>query len=764
MEPDPFRQLYDILPEPILLVRSDGVLLSVNAAAAQLLGCPASGLLGRTLREITLDTDDKLTRLFRTWERSRKLLPGGLVFCVDGGTTIDCQVEGGLCAQASERAPGSLVLRLSEKAKASSAFRTLTRRIEQLNAEIMVRRRSEAILHGHKEWLRAILASIGEGVLATNAVGEITFLNPVAEELTGWKESEAKGRPVREAFEVVNGITREVLCNPVSEVLLEGRPTILGSHALLIPREGRERFVTGRSTPLHDEGGAISGAVLIFRDVTEQRLAAIALADSQERLRVTLKNAPVFLYTADRDLRYTWIQRPHASIPVEELLGRRDDELFAPEEVRELIELKQRVLDRGAGERKEITLNIGASLEVYDMTVEPLVGDGAVLGVTVAALDVTERARAQEAIRRSEQHFRELANSMPQMVWGARPDGYLDYYNERWYEFTGFPREEGGDQSWAPILHPDDGQYCFDTWYGAVRSGQRYEIEYRFWDRVTERYRWFLGRALPVKNAEGEITRWFGTATDIDDQKRVMEELRQANEGLQQFAYSASHDLQEPLRMIAIYSQLLGRKLENESDEEIAEYLGYTIQGARRMEALVRDLLAYTQAGALDVSGALDEANCRTALEIALENLRLSIEETGAQIVGTDLPVVCAQKIHVVQLFQNLIGNALKYRSGQQPQINIAAVRREAEWEFSVSDNGIGIAEQYHSQIFGVFKRLHPHHPSPGTGIGLAICKKIIERYRGRIWVESTEGQGSTFHFTLPAGHLPDSVRDFEHE
>ena len=758
MTPDPFRQLFDILPEPILLVRSDGVLLSANAAAAELLDCPVSGLTGKTLREITLDPDDKLTRLLKTWERSRKLLPGSLLFCLNGGTTVDCQVEGGLYAPASERAPGSLVLRLSEKAKASSAFRTLTRRIEQLNAEITVRRQSEAILHGHREWLRAILASIGEGVLATNAAGEITFLNPVAEELTGWKESEAKGRPVQEAFGVVNGITREGLCNPVSEVLSEGRTTILGSHALLIPCEGRERFITGRGTPLYDERGAISGAVLIFRDVTQQRLAAITLADSQERLRVTLKNAPLFLYTADRDLRYTWIQRPHAKIPVEQLLGRRDDELFAPEEVRELIELKQRVIDRGTGERKEITLNIGASLEVYDITVEPLVADGAVLGVTVAALDVTERTRAQVAIRRSERHFRELANSMPQMVWGARPDGYLDYYNERWYEFSGFPREEGGDQSWVPILHPDDAQYCFDTWYGAVRSGQRYEIEYRFWDRVTQRYRWFLGRALPVKNADGQITRWFGTATDIDDQKRVIEELRQANEGLQQFAYSASHDLQEPLRMIAIYSQLLGRKLENESDQEIAEYLGYTIQGARRMEALVRDLLAYTQAGATDVSGALDGANCRTALEIALANLRLSIEETGALIVATDLPVVCAQEIHMVQLFQNLIGNALKYRSGQQPRINIAAVRREAEWEFSVSDNGIGIAEQYHSQIFGVFKRLHPHHPSPGTGIGLAICKKIIEHYRGRIWVESTEGHGATFHFTLPAGHLPDSV------
>ena len=467
--------------------------------------------------------------------------------------------------------------------------------------------------------------------------------------------------------------------------------------------------------------------------------AAEALRLYEERLRVALMNVPLVLYTTDRELRYTWIHGPHRDLSHEELPGK-------------LLEVKQRVLDQGAGERKEIEIETGAGVQSYDVTIEPLLDAvGAIAGVTVAALDITQRTRAEAAIQRREQDFRELADSMPQIVWAARPDGYLDYYNERWYEFTGFPRGKGGDTSWAPILHAADVEYCHNTWYGAVLSGQPYEIEYRFWDRSSGRYRWFLGRALPVKDEAGNVIRWFGTCTDIDQQKRLVEKLRAANEDLNQFAYSASHDLKEPLRMVAVYSQLLQRKLENQVDRETAEYLGYTIQGAQRMETLVYDLLMYTEAATVDIVKTA-EVDSNVALQTALSNLRLSIEESGAGIDAGHLPVVRAHEVHVVQLFQNLIGNAIKYRSVEQSRIRVLAEQHGAEWMFSVADNGIGIAPKYHSQIFGVFKRLHTRVHSPGTGIGLAICKKITERYGGRIWVDAEEGRGSTFYFTLPAG------------
>jgi len=240
------------------------------------------------------------------------------------------------------------------------------------------------------------------------------------------------------------------------------------------------------------------------------------------------------------------------------------------------------------------------------------------------------------------------------------------------------------------------------------------------------------------------------TDTTLEEQKRLVEQLRRANEDLNQFAYSASHDLKEPLRMVAVYSQLLQRKVGHLLDRDAAEYLTYAIQGAQRMETLVSDLLTYTEAATVDVVTAGKVAS-NAGFQKALSNLRLSIEESGAEIDCGPLPEVWAHEVHLVQLFQNLVGNAIKYRAAEPVRIKVQAVRRAEEWEFSVADNGIGIAPEYHSLIFGVFKRLHSRTHSPGTGIGLAICKKIVERYGGRLWVDSEEGKGSTFYFTLRA-------------
>jgi PAS domain S-box-containing protein len=233
--------------------------------------------------------------------------------------------------------------------------------------------------------------------------------------------------------------------------------------------------------------------------------------------------------------------------------------------------------------------------------------------------------------------------------------------------------------------------------------------------------------------------------------QRSNEELRRANEDLNQFAYSASHDLQEPLRMVALYSQILQREYGGKLGEDADLYLGYTVAGARRMEMLVRDLLAYTRA----VSSADPvqvPVNTGDALREALTNLRNAIAESGATVHHPSLPDVLVSRVHLIQLFQNLIGNAIKYRSEASPVVEITAERDDPLVRVSIQDNGIGIEPQYAEQVFGIFKRLHTSEEYSGTGIGLAICQKIVERYGGRIWVESEGGsKGATFHFTLPA-------------
>jgi light-regulated signal transduction histidine kinase (bacteriophytochrome) len=224
--------------------------------------------------------------------------------------------------------------------------------------------------------------------------------------------------------------------------------------------------------------------------------------------------------------------------------------------------------------------------------------------------------------------------------------------------------------------------------------------------------------------------------------------LRRANSDLEQFAYSASHDLQEPIRNVAIYTQVLERHYGNAFDDRARQYLAFIRDGAQRMELLVRGLLAYTEAASGDPEPAgIIDAN--VAFDRAVANLSEAIRQAGASVVSTGLPEVRMHEVHLQQLFQNLIGNAVKYRSEEPPCIRVAADAVEGYWRFSVRDNGIGIDPEYKEKIFGIFKRLHSNGKYAGAGIGLAICQRVVERYGGRIWVESKAGEGSTFLFTI---------------
>ncbi len=232
---------------------------------------------------------------------------------------------------------------------------------------------------------------------------------------------------------------------------------------------------------------------------------------------------------------------------------------------------------------------------------------------------------------------------------------------------------------------------------------------------------------------------------------RSNEALRKSNDDLNQFAYAASHDLQEPLRVVALYSQILQKKYGGNLDAQADQYISYVVSGAHRMESLLMDLLAYSQVGSAG-EGPAGAVVFSDALRKALLNLKASIDQNAALVTWTGLPTVHAHEIRLVQLLQNLIGNALKYRRDESPRVHVSAERRAHEWLFSVRDNGIGIKPEYTQQIFGIFKRLQGSE-FPGTGIGLAICERIVKSYGGQIWVESAPGEGSTFYFTIPDAH-----------
>lgn len=240
-----------------------------------------------------------------------------------------------------------------------------------------------------------------------------------------------------------------------------------------------------------------------------------------------------------------------------------------------------------------------------------------------------------------------------------------------------------------------------------------------------------------------------------DETRQAQQELVRSNRDLEQFAYVASHDLQEPLRMIATYTQLLAERYQGRLDENADKFIHYAVDGALRMQALVHDLLAFSRVGRQGIDR--HPADCNQIVESAMANLQAAIRESGAHIQWDHLPVIPADSAQLTQLFQNLIGNAIKFHGTQPPRIQITAEKKRQEWLFAVNDNGIGIAPEHFEDVFAIFKRLHGRDEYPGSGIGLAICKKIVEQHGGRIWVKSRPGEGSSFKFLLPATH-PEST------
>ncbi len=358
-----------------------------------------------------------------------------------------------------------------------------------------------------------------------------------------------------------------------------------------------------------------------------------------------------------------------------------------------------------------------------------------------------DRELALQEAEQARERFHFMAESMPQKIFTARPNGDADYFNRQWTEFTGLFFDEIKNWGWVRFIHPEDAARNVGAWRHSIQTGEPLQIQHRF-RRADGVYRWHLSRAVAMRDSAGTISMWIGSSTEIHEQKENEEELRRANEDLQQFAYSASHDLQEPIRNVVVFSQIVSRQYEGVLDAAGKQYLGFLVEGGQRLAKLIHDLLAYTRAGAIQPNA--DAVDSVEILRQTMSSLAEAIRETGALVTHDALPKVYMGEAHLQQLFQNLIANALRYRSQDAPRIHVTAVEQDTAWRFSIQDNGVGIDPQYKEKIFGVFKRLNHDQSSGGTGIGLAICRRVVEIYGGRIWVESDLGKGATFFFTIP--------------
>jgi len=357
-------------------------------------------------------------------------------------------------------------------------------------------------------------------------------------------------------------------------------------------------------------------------------------------------------------------------------------------------------------------------------------------------------------------HLAAIVESSDDAIIGETLDGIVTSCNQGAERIYGYTAAEMIGKS-VDLLVPPDREDEIPTILKRIRNGDRvehYETKRRRRDGTVIDISLTVS---PIKDKAGRIVGSSAIARDVTVAKRadealgMVDELRQrtdelarSNSELQRFAYVASHDLQEPVRTVATYCELLNDRYKAQLDEKAREWIGYAVAGARRMHGLIADLLEYSRLQS--PTRPFAPTDCGSVVAEVIANLRISIDEMQAEVSHDPLPIVTADASQLAHLFQNLIANAIKFRGNQPPRVHVSAERHGDEWVFSVRDNGIGIEPRHCQQIFDVFKRLHPEGQYPGTGIGLSICKRVVEHHQGRVWVESEPGRGSVFYFSLP--------------
>jgi PAS domain S-box-containing protein len=532
------------------------------------------------------------------------------------------------------------------------------------------------------------------------------------------------------------------------------------------------RFVKASGKPLYDKSGKFLGYRGTGSDVTEQVQTERRANEANRRFMEAIENVPASLMLCDREDRIVFCNSAtqryfptaaHLLIPgtkYEDLLRAHAGSGFVAGVGKDFEGwIRERMQSHRSG-----NTNIVRSYSDgrWSQIIERRTSDGGIIGIR---MDITELKRREAEREAARAQLREAIETMPASLVLYDHEEKILLRNNQAEKF--FPEV-------ADLLVPGT---SVDHWTRTRNQrlhpeASAEEIE-RLVQRRLEQFR-NPGISAPDQLPDGRWTQAIERRTadggtvcvriDVTELKRQeealtahSEELRRSNAELEQFAYVASHDLQEPLRMVASYCQLLQRRYKAKLDGDANEFIGFAVEGANRMQRLINDLLGYSRIGRK--SGDPENFRATDALKTALANLQGAISESGAKIEFDALPAIHADRTQISQLFQNLIGNAIKFRrDGESPLIRISAAPEGGFWHFTVEDNGIGIEKEYLDRVFLIFQRLHERNKYPGTGIGLAIAKKVIEHHGGRIWIESTPGQGSKFNFTLPAASNTEKV------
>ena len=605
-------------------------------------------------------------------------------------------------------------------------------------------------------YLAAIVTSSDDAIVSKTLAGIITSWNAGAQRMFGYTAEEMIGQPI---LRLIPGELRDEEDRILARIKAGQR--IEHYETERVRKNGQRIPVSLTISPIKDTAGKIIGASKIARDISERKKAEEARRISEERYRILFDLGPVAVYSCNaagvimdfnRRAAELWGREPKPGDTDEYFCGShrmlRPDGTFMPHHLCPMAEVlsgeipeardMEVQIERPDGSRVTVIVNIRALKNEY----------GVITGAINCFVDITERQRIQEEVRRGGERFRFLAEAMPQKIFTTTADGAVDYVNQQWLDFTGASFSEIREWGWTRFIHPDDAEESLRRWKHSVASGESFEFVHRF-RRADGVYHWHLSRAHVMRDESGQSSLWIGAQTDIHQERETAESLQRTTEDLKHFAYAASHDLQEPLRIVTSFTQLLSKEYKGSLGVKADQYIAYAVEGAQRMEDLLKGMREYWQASERGEShhAAVDT---NAALNKALLNLQESMRSSGAVVTHDSLPTVWAEEGALVQIFQNLVGNAIKYRSEKAPKVHVSATKNIIEeWVFSVRDNGIGIDPQFTDRVFTMFTRLNGGK-YPGSGIGLALCRKVIERLGGHIWVESQRGRGSEFMFTIP--------------
>jgi PAS domain S-box-containing protein len=523
-------------------------------------------------------------------------------------------------------------------------------------------------------------------------------------------------------------------------------------------RKDGSRFLAGVTlTALRDAAGNLRGFSEFSHDLSESKEAGAKyrglLEAAPDAMVVVNQAGEIVLLNLQAEKQFGYYRDELVGQPVKNIIPQGFAERLLADETRTAAEaLGQRM---GSGIELSALRKDGSEFPI-ELMLSPLDSVEGIL-VTAAIRDISVRKAAERQLAQMEGRYRGLLEAAPDPMVLMNQAGEIVLLNLQAEKVFGYRRDELVGQS-ARILTSEDSAerlvaHTRRSADGAFAEQSRIGIE------LDGRHK--DGSNIPIEVTLGALETNEGVLLtvairDITTRKQTearllqtVAELNRSNEELGQFAYIASHDLQEPLRMVASYTQLLSKRYTGKLDADADEFIAFAVDGAQRMQRLIQDLLTYSRVGTKGRE--LRETSSEEALTEATMNLGGAVEDSGALVTHDPLPSVMADQGQLVQLFQNLVGNAIKYQSPGVPRIHISSAREgKTKWMFSVRDNGLGIESRYFERIFGMFQRLHGRQEFEGTGIGLAVCKKIVERHGGSISVESEPGHGSTFRFTLP--------------